>query len=116
MFLEELKTVVKDKQDIDDYHFREQTIVWKDPNDHEYELYTSVILERYGNDRFDYAAFNYGTLPDHEHWNSTKAIIHQCRMKPLETPIDIKTFLIDYTIFSPEYTTFTTTCLHHVFR
>lgn len=110
MFLDELENMEKKE-----YYFREQTIVWKNQNNGDYELYISVILETHGEDRFDYAAFNYGILPEHKDWKNTKVCIHRCRMKPHEIPIGPRTFLVDYTNFHPEYESILAQNLDHVF-
>lgn len=110
MFLDELKKLKKKE-----YYFREQTIVWKNPSNDNYEFYTSVILETQGHNRFDYAAFNYGRLPEHKQWQNTKASIHQCRMKPHETLVGLRTYLVDWTNYNPEHESYVTQNLDYVF-
>jgi hypothetical protein len=101
IFLGELKSMTHQE-----YYFREQTVIWKNPINLEYEYYISVILEKDGYNRFDYAAFNYGSLPGHQDWGSTAVTVYSCRMKPLETPLDSHSYLVDDTNFHPEYTTY----------
>lgn len=72
--------------------------------------YVSVILETHGFLRFDYAAFNYGRLPDYEDWVRTTAMVHRCTMKPREIRLDAKTCLVDETSFSPVWK------VYHVFN
>lgn len=109
-FAEELKQKPKKE-----WYFREQTIVWKNPENGEFALYVSVILETHGFNRFDYAAFNYGHLPNYDDWARTTAIIHRCAMEPRRIRFDAETYLVDETSFSPAWKTYYTRDLHDAF-
>lgn len=90
-FLQELEQ--KEKRQ---YTFREQTLLWRD-TDGEYKIYVSVILEATaGWNRFDYSAFDYGSLsPDPE----TDVVVHQTRQCPKEIPLSHNTYIIDYDVW-----------------
>jgi hypothetical protein len=86
-------------QEKKEYVFRELTVIWKDDITNEYELYTSVILETYGWNRFDYCAFNYCNLPK----NDLDVVVNILQMKEKQDWINEKTFLLDYSIWNPTF-------------
>jgi hypothetical protein len=94
MFLKELS-----EREPKEYVFREQTVVWKDTNSNDYKLYTSVILETHGWNRFDYAAFNYGDLPE----NNPNVVVHILQMKEKATYIAENTYILDYDTWNTVY-------------
>jgi hypothetical protein len=96
MFLKEL--LAKDRHE---YVCRELTLLWKDAETDEYKFYTSVILETYGWNRFDYSAFNHGQLPPPQH--EMDVIVYTSQMKEKKTYTRHNTFLLDYSIWYPEY-------------
>jgi len=60
-----------------------------------------VILETQGWNRFDYPAFNYGSLPENQ---EAEVTVYQCRMREKETPSSTPgTYILDYSIWNPEY-------------
>lgn len=101
MFLQELL----DRQR-HEYVCREQTLLWKNSETDEYRIYTSVILETFGFNRFDYSAFNHGHLPTQ---HNIDVIVYTCQMKEKKTSIGRNTFLLDSFIWYPEYTKWKTT-------
>lgn len=94
MVLKELSTKEKDT-----YVFKEQTITWKDPSTNEYKYYVSVILETHGWNRFDYSAFDYGHLPEKD----IDVILQTIEMKEKKTFIKDNQYILDYSIWNPEY-------------
>lgn len=83
-----------------EYVFREQTMVWKDDITDEYHLYTTVILESGGGwNRFDYPAFNHGSLPEKD----MNVIVHRLKMRAKKIYVETDKYILDEDMWDPEY-------------